>query len=452
MPKRLVVQLICSIISLIALFFSAVSQHGRKDQKPNVVTNENVQESASGPKPAENSKTEEKLATNEPDCDSVFGSTSLHPRAKIYGAHRVEVNGFVDKDGQIKSKRNRRVKSAEEKNSPVFPYEKISEEKESSCRNSDESKGVISSTLPNEEISNTRTVVPSMSKITDETNSVTEQLPFNNTDENKRTSLSFLPHEKNNKTKAVDSSQAVLEHKPFDEAGKIIFAKGLQQNKNETNTVIHRRLLHETKDKTNTTLLRQEIFSHKQVDEVDGLRSPLTRHEQQIGGKNSVICANGIPFSVKTNSDTDEEVLNQEKEETNIILSPVLPNRKAHDKSNEVNVFIDYRNKRPVSVEYSAEDVSFLQTLGRSARTARKDKQNKNVECKVKTGRNNALCTVSDDDTFNRAEQKVKNEEEVSYSRLSRKDRHEREVLTNKVKHRQKDQHQNMPGKHFIHP
>lgn len=445
--RLLVMNVVCSGITLTVLFFSIVSSHGTKDQESS----------------ADNDKTgvtvfepEDRYASSEPGCDSVAVYISSPSQEMILGGCKDEQKRFSESEikpmEHVKFDRNSRIKSADENNLPVLPYEEMNAEctevslcNESSYRNTAEINGVISTTLPKEKMNKTSTVVPSASRHTDDASTVilAQQLPFNNVDKNKRANSSTLPYEDNGKTKTVVSNQAVVlvsnQHGQIDEVDEVISATELKQTRNGPDAVISQHLPYAKENKTD------EVFPYKQVDEINELISPLSQYKK-MDEKNSVTFPNSVLSSGQGKSNTPgpgEEASNTEKSETSIILSPILPNRKAHDKSNEVNVFIDYRNKTPVSVEFSEEDVSFLKTLGSVARMSRKSKQNTNGESRIRIGRNNN--TVLDGDISERTEQNVKNEGEINHSRLSRKDRHEQDVLTNKLKI------QNLPGKHFIH-
>ena len=408
-------------------FFPTVLQHEKKNKKssPNNLyqeTDEHVQEythTGFNQKPMDNDKTLKTSALKQPRPGKGV-STSIRQNAKICEVNKVvEVNEFVDKNRQqnkslesenkpmrhMESIENSQITSLEENNSSDLSYQEIDKEnmevvlgQESAYRNNTDSQGVIT---PNEKISSARTLVPSVSRIPDDSYSavLTEQLNLNDAG---KIGLPLFTRAMNDKTKVV-----------CDVTGEVIFTTELQQEKN--------------------------IINAGMV------------HDELIAEKRSSISANGVPSSVKTSSNTvdlNEKVPNEE-DKSNIINSPVLPNRLANKKTNEVNVVIDYRNKRPVSVDYSEEDMSFLQTLGSSARSARRDKH-KSVERGVKTERNNESCAVLDGDVSNRPELIVTNQEDVTYSRLSRKDKHEREVLTNRVKNRQSKRYQNTQGKHFI--
>ena len=293
-------------------------------------------------------------------------------------------------------------------------------------RNSIESKSVVSSNVQNVKATNC-TVVPLISRqADDETNTVImAQFPFDeNTDENKTV------------VQALTASPA---EKKVEEERKFISTAELQlKNKNRSGSFENL-----SYKRNNTTLFHQEIFPHKQVDEVDRYNLPPSRHDhQKTDDENSIISTNScVPSSsLKTNSmDLGQDISKHKEDETSVILSPILPNRKPHDKSSEVNVFIDYRSKRPVSVEYSEEDVSFLKTLGTTARKSRKGRnRGSSREFRVKTGRNNTSCTILDADVSSPVEQNLKIED-ACHSRLSRKDKHEQEVLTSKVPSIRKD-------------
>ena len=349
-------------------------------------------------KPIENSETWRKLvALNQLRTDSV-GSTPLHQTAM-----NCEVKGIV----------------AETEFVDKYPAH---QERYPQCNN-EPVRHIISNENP--EIN---------SGEENNSSNFKERLAFNNASENKWTGLPLSTHVKNDKTKAVP-----------DVAGEIIFATELHRDKIETDAGRHKEY------QTNNTFSHEEEFPSKKVDEINGLAQ-----DELIAEKRTFIPANRIPSFVKSNSNTsdfNEKVPIRGKEECNIIHSPILPNRQAHDNSNEVNVFIDYRSKRPVSVEYSEEDVSFLQTLGSSARSARRDKQDRSVERRMKAGRKNTSCSVLDGGVSNHPELIITNEEAVGHSRLSRKDRHEREMLTNGVngvKNLQIEQYQNIKGKPFI--
>ena len=419
---------------LTVLLFSIVSPHGTKDQESsadNDITDVTV------------SETENRYASSEPGCDSTVVSISSPLQENISGGCKKEQKRFSESEikpmEHVKFGRNSRIRSADENNLPVLPYKEMNAEymevslcNESSYRNTAEIKGVISTTLPKEKMNQTPTIVPSASRHTDDASAVilAQQLPFNNMDKT-------LPQ-------AVVSNQAVLQNRQINEADEVISATELKQTRNGTDAVVSQHLPYAKENKTITNVSHQEVFPYKQVDEINELTSPLSQYKKM--DEKNVTSPNSLLSSGQRKSNTPdpgEEAPNTEKSETSIILSPILPNRKAHDKSNEVNVFIDYRNKRPVSVEFTDEDVSFLKTLGSVARMSRKSKQNTNGESRIRIGRNND--TVLDGDISERTEQNVKNEGEINHSRLSRKDRHEQEVLTNKVKI------QNLPGKHFIH-
>lgn len=141
--------------------------------------------------------------------------------------------------------------------------------------------------------------------------------------------------------------------------------------------------------------------------ETSAIRDEVNLRQANVEEKKSN--SNNTSFLVDKSSNND------------VLNSPVLPHHKIQNQSNDVNVFIDYRCKQPVSVEYTDEDVSFLKTLGNTARSSRKDRKS--------IGRSNVSCSVLDADEI------VKNVEnmtkEIHGLRLSCKTQPEQELLKN---------------------
>ena len=397
------------------------------------------------------------------------GLTSIPSQHKIRAATMIVQASHQSKSTESKSapteymkaEKSFRPKSTEGNNLPGLPHEEIDEKNiDVSLRteipyiNTGESKGDMCLTLTNKKKNKTPPVVHSSSGNTHESSSVivasvVQQLPVDNVDENKRI-CSSLREKSDKKKTSVIPRQKMLPHKGNKESSEIISARKVQDMKDDIADISQpfksrENLSYVKNDQTNSTLLRKEPFPCKQVDEINGLVTPYSRHEL-VSEDTDLFPPNDVLSSEQMKSnpiDSDDVPMNEEKEGTNVILSPILPKRKSQDSG--VNVFIDYREKRPVSVEFSQEDVSFLKTLGSTARASRKHKLKRNSENKNKTGRNNTSCMVFDV----RAEQDVKNDDDVVHLRLSRKDKHEREILTSKVNNLENLQPHVMPGKLF---
>ena len=409
-------------------------------------------------KPAHNSETKDTFASHRPVS---VGLTSIPSQHKIRAATMIVQASHQNKSTESKSapteymkaEKSFRPKSTEGNNLPALPHEEIDEKNiDVSLRteipyvNTGKSKGDMCLTLTNKKKNKTPlgNTHESSSVIVA---SVVQQLPVDNVDENNRI-CSSLREKSDKKKTSVIPRQKMLPHKGNKESSEIISAREVQDMKDDIADIsqpfkTRENLSYVKNDQTNSTLLRKEPFPCKQVDEINGLVTPYSRHEL-VSEDTDVFPPNDVLSSEQRKSnpiDSDDVPMNEEKEGTNVILSPILPKRKSQD--SEVNVFIDYREKRPVSVEFSEEDVSFLKTLGSTARASRKHKLKRNSENKKKTGRSNTSSTVFDV----RAEQDGKNNDDVVRLRLSRKDKHEREILTSKVNNLKNLHSQAMPGK-----
>lgn len=294
-----------------------------------------------------------------------------------------------------------------------------------------------------------------------------KELPCGNKGETNGGVSSQLPHGMKRTTSCIDPQQDLPSQHILEADNKVTSDTKLKSaNVNNTDGVyvLYRPFPYTTIDETNTGLSRR-MFPFKKVDEVNETVSELPNYKS-IDGSNSV-SPPALPLkkkdekkmlqsSVSPSKKIDKtvasgEMVPQSKEKTNVVVSPVLPNRKTHEQLKEVNVFIDYRNKRPVSVEYSDEDSSLLHSFGASARTSKRDKKNGGDENKVKTARNNKQCSSLEEGVTEKTEQFAKSEEEGVLPRLSRRDRHEQEVLATKIKHLRDEQLQDLPGKILMH-
>lgn len=417
-------------------------------------------------KPAHISETKDNFTSNKAACDTGIVSTSMSSQHKMHAATKIDQTSQQNNSTELKitpteytkAVRISRPNSTEVNNLPAFPHEEMNKNYADVSLHATE--------IPHSNTGESRenmSLIPTMSLIPKkmkQTPSVThsssgakesgsvivaQQLPVDNVHENERVILS--PHETNDKNKSIFPKQKQLQHINNEESGEVISATEVE----DVNAGIISNISPPLKspenlpyvkgDKSNPTYLRREIVPCKQVDQIDGQVNTDSRHE--LIRNKSVIPPNNLYCSEQRKSnpiDPGGVIMNQNPEDTGVIISPVLPKRKSQD--NEVNVFIDYREKRPVSVEFSEEDVSFLKTLGRTARASRRNKLNKNSESKIKIGRNNLSCTTSDV----AGEQDLKNDEDVVHPRLSRKDKYERETLTSKANNLESLQPQVVPG------
>ena len=381
-------------------------------------------------------KAKAKLTFGRPGSSHPIFSTSSPAQVKMGGkcetenldnfpteitSKNVSMDSESKKIGAIKSERNYQPKIKEENYSPV-----------SSCRN-------------DKELEKDDTIVK-LSSMSDDASPVilTPELHLN----------------KGNSNANFDASNAVMLLPAMVNVGGNASAEESQLIRDEDKTALSQRLPYVNKDDIIPASSHQEIFQNQQV-EVDELAfsicehtdgkfsfvnaSPMLTNEAKL--KHGTILAPVVPDSNADNSDGIDP--NQKKEESNIIL--ILPDPVIRDQTNEVNVFIDYQNKRPISIEYSDEDVSFLTTLGSSARASRKVKRNSREESRIKAIKNRPPCSTLDAESVIPTKQTMKNSEEVCRSRLSRKDKHESDILNKKLRNLQKDKCQLDPGEYLAH-
>ena len=117
------------------------------------------------------------------------------------------------------------------------------------------------------------------------------------------------------------------------------------------------------------------------------------------------------------------------------VSSVVLRTKEMPESSNGVSVFIDYRNKRPVSVEYGS-DVSVESQSSDSGKTSKLSllKKGKGRSKQVSQSKSKKKAVVKEHPPFsdvNIQKSKDNGEEENPRQRLSRKDKHEQEFLSN---------------------
>ena len=413
-------------------------------------------------KPAHSSETKDNFTSNKAACDTGIVSTSMSSQHKTHAATKIDQTSQQNNSAELrivptectKAVRISRPNSTGVNNLSALPHEEINKNyadvslrsTEIPRSNTGESRENMSLILTNKKMKQTPSVAHS-SPGAKESSSVivAQQLPVDNVHKNERIIPS--PYESNETNKTIIPKQKKIQHINNEESREVISATEVE----DVNAGIISNISPPLKcpenlpyvkgDKSNPTHLRREAFPCKQFDQIDGQAYTDSRHE--LMSDKSVTPANNLHCSEQRKSnpiDPGGVIMNQDPEDAGVIISPVLSKRKSQD--NEVNVFIDYREKRPVSVEFSEEDASFLKTLGRTARASRRNKLNKNSESKIKIGRNNLSCTTFDVT----GEQDLKNDEEVVYPRLSRRDKYERETLTSKVNNLESLQPQVVPG------
>ena len=410
------------------------------------------------------SEIKDNFTSNKAACDTGIVSASMSSQHKLHAATKNDQTSQQNNSAELKitpteyakAVRISRPNSTEVNNLSALPHQEMNKTyadvslraTETPHINAGESRENMSLILTNKKMKQTPSVAHS-SPGAQESGSVivAQQLLVDNIHENER--IISLPHETNEKNESIFPKQKILQHtnNNNEESGEVISATEVE----DVNAGIISNISPSLKspenlpyvkgNKASPTHLRREAFPCKQFDQIDGQVYTDSRHE--LMSDKSVIPANNLHCSEQRKSNPINPggvIMNQNPEDAAVIISPVLSKRKSQD--NEVNVFIDYREKRPVSVEFSEEDVSFLKTLGRTARASRRNKLNKNSESKIKIGRNNLSCTTSDV----ARKQDLKNDEDVVHPRLSRKDKYERETLASKVNNLESLQPQVVPG------
>lgn len=170
-------------------------------------------------------------------------------------------------------------------------------------------------------------------------------------------------------------------------------------------------------------------FSRKSLDENENLKQIVIPSDKETQTSESSCLEADL-----NKSDEDATSLRS----TNAAVSPVLRAKELTKSSSGVNVFIDYRNKRPVSVEYSAEE-GLESRLEDSSRTSTQELLKKGVKrTKEVSESTNRTTDVSEDlpkltSPVVEVQQYPREiiEEEFPRRRMSRRDRHEQEVLSN---------------------
>lgn len=231
-----------------------------------------------------------------------------------------------------------------------------------------------------------------------------QQLPFKNAGDIRRENISISPDDDNSTIITVVHSVSVLPEKFKGESGEPV-----------STTQLHNKTVKDTP-------YADEQRTNANVDSKPKIKC------ENVDGTKSITFSSVVIPSVKPTIDTNsgKSVFMQEQKEM-IIRSPILPKRKTNGNPRDVNVIIDYRNKRPVSVEYTVEDVSFLTTLGTSAKTLRKNKQSGSVDCKAGAKRNSTSCLGLKSDDYNKT---TINGKEVGNPLITLQDIHEKDAST----------------------